>query len=425
MQRQPTAGFVFGPFSILADRRNWRDLSSFFNPDGVFAKVHIIACGDDHNYNTLNFGSLRIHPVRSLTTRPSLRRLNDAYVLAAGTRLLAKLIEANEIDLLAQIDATPVKYGLPVVYLAKKYGLPSVVTLCSDYDANMKHNASAVGRIVQRQLWPYVFNGSTRVRSKGRHIASFARKYGVPESNIAVIPNKEDLSKFQEVPSEQELREAATRWGIQDLVDRCVVVITCARLIEAKNVRRMVEAVAAANSTRGNLALLIVGEGPLRPSLEKTAHNLGVEDRVRFLGYLPHDELRLAYRLADVFLFPTLYEGHPRALMEAMLSGLPVIASKHGAIREVVEDGADGILVDAHDVDQIANAITRLASDRDLRIVFGRHPAFDPSRYSKETIDREEAAFYLETLKAHQDGIRQRGRLRRRIDRERARAHRL
>jgi glycosyltransferase involved in cell wall biosynthesis len=414
IQRQPTAAFVFGPFSILADRRNWRDLPSFFNPDGVFAKVHIIACGDDHDYRTLEFGSLRIHPVRSLSTRPSLRRLNDAYVLAAGTRLLAKLIEAHEIDLVAQIDATPVKYGLPVVYLARKYGLPSIVTLCNDYDALIRHNASAFERIVQRQLWPYVLTGSTRVRSKGRHIALFAHKHGVPESKIVVIPNKEDLSKFQEVPNKQELSEAAARWGIQDLVDGCVVMITCARLIEAKNVRRMVEAVAAANTASGNLAFLIVGEGPLRPSLEKTARDLGVEDRVRFIGYLPHDELRLAYRLADVFLFPTLYEGHPRALLEAMLSGLPVIASKHGAVHDVVEDGIDGILVDAHDVDQIADAITRLASDRDLRIVLGRHRVFDPSRYSKETIDREEAAFYLETLKAHQDGIRQQGTLRRR-----------
>jgi glycosyltransferase involved in cell wall biosynthesis len=404
MGRKSNAAFMFGPFSILAGRRNWRDLDSFFNPEGVFGEVHVIACGDDHDYETLRFGSLRIHPVRSITTRPSLRRLNDLYVLAAGTRLLARLMDTNEIDLVGQIDATPVKYGLPAVYMGKRHGLPSVVTLCNDYDAIMRYNSSAPGRVVKRLLWPYVLRNSTRVRSKGEYIAGFARKHGVPESRITVIPNKEDLSKFQVAPGQDELREAAARWGIQGLIGRSTLMITCARLIEAKNLRRMVEAVAAANATCEDLHFLIVGDGPLRPSLESTAEGLGIGDRVRFLGYLPHDELRLAYRLADVFLFPTLYEGHPRALMEAMMSGLPVIASSHGAVRDVVQDGIDGILVDALDVDQIAEAIIRLASDRGLRVALSRHPTFDPSRYSQETIGAIEAAFYRDALEQHGAG---------------------
>jgi glycosyltransferase involved in cell wall biosynthesis len=404
MGRKSNAAFVFGPFSILAGRRNWRDLDSFFNPEGVFGEVHVIACGDDHDYDTLRFGSLRIHPVRSITIRPSLRRLNDLYVLAAGTRLLARLIEGNEIDLVGQIDATPVKYGLPAVFLGKRYGLPSVVTLCNDYDAIMRYNTSAPGRLVKRLLWPYVLRNCTRVRSKGEYIAGFARNHGVPESRIAVIPNKEDLSKFQVAPGQDELREAAARWGIQGLVGRSLLIITCARLIEAKNVGRMLEAVASANASCGNLHFLIAGDGPLRASLESTAERLGIGERVRFLGYLPHDELRLAYRLADVFLFPTLYEGHPRALMEAMMSGLPVIASRHGAVRDVVQDGTDGILVDALDVDQIADAIVSLARDGELRVALSRHPTFDPARYSQEAIGAIEAAFYRDALEQYGAG---------------------
>lgn len=400
---KPSAAFFFGRFSVLADRRNWKDLPDYFNPGGVFGAVHIIACGDDHTYETLRFGSLHIHPVRSLTTWPRMKRLNDAYVLAAGTRLLARIIRDHRVDLVAQIDATPVKYGVPVVYMGRKYGLPSIVTLCNDYDAMMRLTTSVLTRIVQRRLWPYVLTNCTKVRSKGTFIAGFTSQYGLPPSKVEIIPNKEDLGKFQAEPDTRRLDRAAAEWGVREMAPHSVLLMTCARLIEAKNVGRMLEAVAAASATCGNLGFLIVGEGPLRSALQDKAVALGIGDRVRFLGYLPHDELRLAYQLADIFLFPTLYEGHPRALLEAMLSGLPVIASNHGAVRDVVEAGTDGILVNARDVDDITDAIVRLASDPDLRVTMGRHPTFRPARYSQEEIGSREAAFYLETLAEHRD----------------------
>lgn len=91
--------------------------------------------------------------------------------------------------------------------------------------------------------------------------------------------------------------------------------------------------------------LLLVGDGYLKPVLEFLANSLGIEENVRFLGGVPHSEMPPVYEKADLVVLPSFKEAFPIALLEAMASGKPVVTSDVGGIREMIEDGYNGIIV--------------------------------------------------------------------------------
>jgi len=117
-----------------------------------------------------------------------------------------------------------------------------------------------------------------------------------------------------------------------------------------------------------NLCLDLVGTGKEERILGREVQNLGLSEYVRFLGYIPYGPGLLAiYRTSDVFVLPSLTEGFPQTLLEAMGSGVPVVATRVGGVAGLVEDGRNGILVDPGSPRQICSALRRLKGDGVLR----------------------------------------------------------
>jgi glycosyltransferase involved in cell wall biosynthesis len=116
------------------------------------------------------------------------------------------------------------------------------------------------------------------------------------------------------------------------------------------------------------LELQLVGGGYHRPRLESLAEELGITEYVGFLGRIPFGpELFRIYREADIFVLPSLSEGIPKTLLEAMASGLPIVATRVGGIPDVIRDGETGLLVGPRSPEQIARAVERLIADSLLR----------------------------------------------------------
>lgn len=116
------------------------------------------------------------------------------------------------------------------------------------------------------------------------------------------------------------------------------------------------------------LLLSIVGDGPALSRLREDVASLGLEAQVSFEGTLSYgEELMDAYRRSDLFLLPSVTEGIPKVLFEAMAAGLPIIATSVGGIPQVITDGANGLLIEPRRPDQIREAIVRLATDGRLR----------------------------------------------------------
>jgi colanic acid/amylovoran biosynthesis glycosyltransferase len=157
-----------------------------------------------------------------------------------------------------------------------------------------------------------------------------------------------------------------------------VTVLSVARLVEKKGIEFGIRAVARLAATGRDIRYLVAGDGPLRTPLERLAHELGVGATVRFLGATTHDQVGELLRDATVFLAPSVTsssgdeEGIPVAVTEAMAVGVPVIASRHAGIPEVVIDGTTGLLTAERDVDGIAAALRRLIDERDLALQLAR-----------------------------------------------------
>lgn len=140
-------------------------------------------------------------------------------------------------------------------------------------------------------------------------------------------------------------------------------VLCLGRLVDRKGQALLLEAAALLAREGVALELTIAGDGPNRQALEAFAAELGIAGQVHFTGVVGQDEALRLYRETDIFCLPSLSEGLPAVLMEAMACGVPVVATRIDANAELVEDGQNGLLVGAGDADALAEGLRRLAGD--------------------------------------------------------------
>jgi glycosyltransferase involved in cell wall biosynthesis len=140
-------------------------------------------------------------------------------------------------------------------------------------------------------------------------------------------------------------------------------------LIHLKGIRFLIEAVHALQSRgKRDVRATIVGTGELRDELEKLASQFGVQDRVKFVGHVPNGpELFAIYRSSDIFVFPSMGEGFPRVLYEAMSQSLPIVTTNVSGIPHRMKHEINALLVDPGQPAQIANAVERMIEDGELR----------------------------------------------------------
>jgi glycosyltransferase involved in cell wall biosynthesis len=179
----------------------------------------------------------------------------------------------------------------------------------------------------------------------------FADESGIPASRFAVLSSGVDTERFR--PPD------APRSGSR-------IVLGCVgRLDPVKAHDVLIDAFARVVAGGADLELRLLGDGPLKADLERHARDLGVADRVRFPGTVADVPEQL--RDLDIFVLASHREGRPTSIMEAMASGLPVVATRVGSIPELVAEGRTGLLVDPGSTDELARAIGTLSGDEALR----------------------------------------------------------
>jgi glycosyltransferase involved in cell wall biosynthesis len=150
---------------------------------------------------------------------------------------------------------------------------------------------------------------------------------------------------------------------------RDAVIGAVGRLVERKGLRYLIEAMPILLKDRGNLSLAIVGDGPLKETLQGQAASLGLGDKVRFLGF--RRDLRYVLQAIDVFALPSLKEGLPITLLIVMAEGRPVVASAVDGVPTFVHHDRTGLLVPPRDPRKLAEAIERLLNDRSMGAQLG------------------------------------------------------
>jgi glycosyltransferase involved in cell wall biosynthesis len=149
-------------------------------------------------------------------------------------------------------------------------------------------------------------------------------------------------------------------------------ITTIARLDVVKGLRYLLEAYAMLGRRYPDTALRIYGDGPLRAELRAYATQLGLAPAAIFAGAFAHRELATILRQTDIFVLPSLSEGLPLVIVEAMAHGCPIVATAVGGVPELIEAGANGLLCAPGDAEQLAQTLAQLIADEELRARLGR-----------------------------------------------------
>ena len=188
----------------------------------------------------------------------------------------------------------------------------------------------------------------------------------VSPEHVVTIYNGIDAQQFS-ATNPQVVAQVRQAFGIP--VD-ALLVGTVGRLHRQKGFTDLLTAIAQVQEHILTVRLLLVGDGELRDDLEIQAQSSGLSDVVTFTG--ARSDVPEILAGLDVFVLPSLWEGMPNVVLEAMAASLPVVATAVGGTPEVVVDGVTGLLVPPRDPDALAQAITRLLRDPDLRRKMGR-----------------------------------------------------
>lgn len=217
-----------------------------------------------------------------------------------------------------------------------------------------------------RPLFRMVFKKATVVQAISSYLAQFAYDQGA-RGPIEIVPNGVDVEAFTKVSSEEERAALKDRLSMREGEK---YLITTSRLVPKNAIDDVIKAL---SHLPYNVRFLVLGDGPLRASLEKLARDGGVAERVLFLGHVERDQIPLYLHISDIFIRPSRSEGMGSSFVEAMAAGVPVIATPVGGIVDIIEDYRTGLFVNVGDSESIAEKVTALLKEDTLRIELVRN----------------------------------------------------
>ncbi|MFH1201755.1 MAG: glycosyltransferase family 4 protein [Candidatus Omnitrophota bacterium] len=201
------------------------------------------------------------------------------------------------------------------------------------------------------------------------------------KNNIVKIPPGVDLETFNPQSDSTKIKERYNLMGKK-------VLLTVARLVERKGQDMVIRSLAKVKSEIPNVVYLIVGDGPLKDSLNCLVRQYNLEDYVIFIGEIDHREVKSFYNACDIYVMPNretsgseIVEGFGISFIEASACGKPVIGGRSGGVGDAVIEGVTGILVNPNSCDEIANAIIGLFTDTDYAQRLGKNGRDRVERY--------------------------------------------
>jgi glycosyltransferase involved in cell wall biosynthesis len=242
-------------------------------------------------------------------------------------------------------------------FLKRSLGLPYVVSLRGGDVPGMVRGIDAIHWV----LTPFrraALRGARAVVANSESLARLSKSADpVP---VRVIPNGIDADFFAPDPHGGTLDDPVFR------------ILFVGRLHEQKNVSMLLRVLADLRDQRmTSMHVDIVGDGPLRKQLAELAESLGLSTQVVWHRWCEKEQVASMYRRASCFVNPSLYEGMPNTVLEAMASGLPVVASDIGGNNELVVPGVTGLLFDLADPGELRRCLVKLAESKELRRTMG------------------------------------------------------
>ncbi len=289
---------------------------------------------------------------------PALRRRQDRSTALEQLTFIASA-SLRTLSLVPQLkpNATLAFFGVPsgvVAWLLKKlYRIPYIVSLRGGdvpgfrpYDFKTFHKL--MGPFL-RVIW----HTADAVIANSNGLRDLALAFD-SHVDIPIIPNGVDGTRYT---------SESRNWSHPKL-------FSVGRIVHQKGLDLGLRALAQLKDLEWEWC--IAGDGPQMDALKSLAQELGISERVTFLGWQSREELTQWYHHSNLFLFPSRHEGMPNAVLEAMSSGLPVVATRIAGNDELVLDGVTGLLVNAEDVGSLRDGLSRLIVEEKVRMQMGQ-----------------------------------------------------
>ncbi|TMI56887.1 glycosyltransferase family 4 protein [Candidatus Bathyarchaeota archaeon] len=239
--------------------------------------------------------------------------------------------------------------------------------------------------IFDRIVAPLTVRRAMRVIAVSQHEAAHLAALGVPVDRISVIPNGVDLGELDGLKGQRK-------------GDRLRGIFVGRLDPDQKGLTTLFQALALLPSDLP-LGVRLIGEDwGATEILRSLAERLGIRDKVAFVGRVDRGVLVNEYRDADFLVLPSLFEPFGIVLLEAMATGLPVVASRVGGIPEIVEQGRTGILVEPGNARALADALTEICHDENLRIAMGAEARVRAAAFDWKTITPRILSVYHQAM---------------------------
>jgi glycosyltransferase involved in cell wall biosynthesis len=297
----------------------------------------------------------RAYPVRAVPRhhRPGVRHYRGAALVHHRARENDVVYTTGMFGrsaLGATVARTPYVVKLtadPAFERARRRGL-----VVGDVDEFQRLRAGAVVTTL-RLARDLELRGAAHVFTPSAYLRALAISWGVPAERVTVLPNP--APRVPDLPPRGDLQRS---FGLNG-----ATLVFAGRLTAQKSLGRALEAVVEAEGVR----FVIAGDGPDRETLEDRARELGLGERVLFLGPQPRERVVELFRAADATILSSSWENFPHTVVEALAVGTPVLAMDAGGVAEVVRDGVNGLLVPAGDTRALGDAVRRYFADATLR----------------------------------------------------------
>ena len=249
--------------------------------------------------------------------------------------------------------------GYGMIGLAKKWKVPLVISALGTIERKVAYEGSYTSRQIIEAM-----NFADKVLSVSDDLKLHIVNLGINEEKVHVVPNGVDTTKFKPAGKEHAR-------NLLNLPQDKNIVLFVGALRKIKGVDYLIEA--AKYFVDANTDLFMVGrDDGLRKSLEKRAQELEISDYIKFTGPVNHEDIPLWISASDILVLPSLSEGRPNVVLEALSCEVPVVATDVGGIPELMVDGETGYLVPAKNPAELSEKINKLLEDRSRREKMGK-----------------------------------------------------
>jgi colanic acid/amylovoran biosynthesis glycosyltransferase len=383
MASAPKVAYVVGRYPAVSHTFVTREVLALRAAGVEVETISIHRAGEDDALSTLDraerdatYSLLPPRPVRVLSSHLSALRNPEAYL-----QTLATAMWGGPSGLKARVWRAFYFVEAVIVWdYCRRRGIRHIhahhLNQASDAAMLATRFGNARG---ERWTWSFTMHGPNefydvsrfRLAEKARSASFVACISDFARSQVMGFVPEEGWPRLRVVhcgvdPDEYDPRQVSQRQRRGDFQ-----VLYVGRLVPFKGQGLLLEAVARLRAAGVDACLTLIGEGPSRANLERKVQSLGLGEHVELAGAVGQDEIRSYFASADAFCLPSFAEGVPVVLMEAMAMEVPVVTTAVMGIPELVEDGADGLLVRPGRVEELSAALSQLAADPELRRALG------------------------------------------------------